>query len=79
VWLTGQQGLAAELGLLPWDFWKLTPGELDDLAEGARQRSKEEWYRTAWLVSYLLKPHLKKGKKVTPESLLPKGFLNRED
>lgn len=53
----------------------MTPAELDDLAEGARRRDVQAWYRSAWLVAYLLKPHLKRGRKLTPEQLLPKGFL----
>jgi len=40
--------------------------------EGYRERDYREWERAAWLVSYLLKPHLKKGKKITPADLLPK-------
>jgi hypothetical protein len=53
----------------------MTPGELEMAVEGRRRRERGDWYRTAWMVCYLLKPHMKPHKKLTPESLLPKGFL----
>jgi hypothetical protein len=50
----------------------LTPAELQDLVDGYRERDYREWERAAWVVSYLLKPHLKKGRSLSPKDLLPK-------
>lgn len=58
------------MGLRPWEFWRLTPAELEEQVEGYRVREEREWYRTAWLACYVLAPHTKK--KLTPEKLLGK-------
>lgn len=49
-------------------FWQMTPADFDLAVQAYRNRQEDEWYRTAWMVAYLLKPHTKK--KITPEKLL---------
>ena len=58
------------MGLKPWEFWRLTPAELEEQVEGYKAREERAWYRTAWLACYVLAPHTKK--KLTPEKLLGK-------
>lgn len=50
----------------------MTPAEFALTAEGYRKRDERELYRAAWMVSYLLQPHLKKGKRLSPDKLLGK-------
>jgi hypothetical protein len=66
------------LGLTPWEFWRCTPSELQDIAEGKREQEEAEWERAAWMTAYLLQPHSKKGKKITPRQLLGRGFYKRK-
>jgi hypothetical protein len=41
-------------------------------------REKAEWYRLAWFTSYLLQPHMKRGRMIDPETLLPKSMRSRK-
>jgi hypothetical protein len=42
------------VGILPWDFWRMTPAELDERREGARRQDEREWERAAWMVRCIL-------------------------
>ena len=33
---------------------------------------KEQWYRLAWFTSLLLRPHLRKGRSLDPQDIMPK-------
>jgi len=58
------------LGLKPWEFDRLTPGEFADILEGFNTRQEMEYQRTAWLAANLMNLHLKR--KITPAKLLGK-------
>jgi hypothetical protein len=52
-------------------FGDLTPEEFLQIVEGYHKREERDWYRTAWMVAYLLKPWSKRGGgRLTPEKLL---------
>jgi len=42
------------------------------------KREKAEWYKLAWFVSYLLQPHMKRGRTIDPERLLPESMRRRK-
>jgi hypothetical protein len=63
------------VGLLPWQFWKMTPAELNAYVIGSRTRNEWAMERAAWMVSHLMNisgKSIKKGKHVTPDKLLGK-------
>ena len=41
----------------------------DGHAEEKLNNYKAEWTRTRWLATLFIQPHLKKGKKITPQQL----------
>lgn len=43
-----------ELGLLPWEFERLTPAEFWLLAEGHRQRREERMQLLAWAMTKVI-------------------------
>jgi hypothetical protein len=57
--------IGPEIGLT---FWDLTPEQFALAADAYRRTQYDEWYRTAWMVCYLLKPWSKKDLK--PESFI---------
>jgi hypothetical protein len=62
------------LGLRPWEYERMTAEEFAAFAEGQLKRDEWEWFRTAWMVSWLLQPHMKRGKRINPEKLLGPAF-----
>lgn len=52
----------------------MTPAELAIAVEAENERQKDLWYMGAYFVSHLLAPHLKKGRSIKPEMLIPKVF-----
>lgn len=64
------------MGLRPWELPRYTPREFGNLVEGWTQQQDRERYRVAELATWLLAPHMAKGKSITPHDLLgtrPKG------
>lgn len=59
------------LGLKPDEFWRLTPAELSELAEGYRERMDHVMHIVAWHAANVMNVHLRR--KVTPAKLLGKG------
>jgi hypothetical protein len=54
VWLSAAQEHAADCGILPWDFWAMTPAELAERVAAVHRADQAEWERTAWMVSRLM-------------------------
>jgi Phage tail assembly chaperone protein, TAC len=52
------------LALKPWEFWRLTPRELQLLLDGAELRDDRDWRQMAQLAVWLLAPWSKKKLKV---------------
>ena len=63
-----------DLQLLPWDFWRLTPGEFLLRLEGFLRLQNRAWERTGQLGIWTLEPHRKKG---SPPLTLRKLIGNR--
>lgn len=53
--------------------------ELARAAEAENERQKDSWYMMAHFTSILLTPHLKKGRSIKPEMLIPEAFLYRKE
>jgi hypothetical protein len=63
------------MGLRPWrdddDFWDMSPAEFQETYIGYLAREDRRWFMTAWMVSHMLAPHVKKnGKPPQPDKLL---------
>ena len=43
--------------------------------EAENERQKDSWYMMAHFTSILLTPHLRKGRSIKPEMLIPEAFL----
>lgn len=46
--------------------------ELGRAVAAENEREKERWYRLAWFTSLLLRPHLRRGRSIDPEDIMPK-------
>ncbi|MDT8442377.1 MAG: hypothetical protein RQ723_12060 [Desulfuromonadales bacterium] len=55
-------------GVLPADYWAMTPAESRWLIEGVDERENREWRRTATLISWLVGALT--GKRLTVEQLM---------
>lgn len=60
------------LAIMPWDFLRLTPMELDHLLYGAAQRQRSDWHRTGLLGLWLTAPYSKRRRKLADFVRLPK-------
>lgn len=54
------QAAYGDLGLHPWQFWRLTIAEFDLMVRGRRRASRFWWYLMASLASILLTPWSKR-------------------
>jgi hypothetical protein len=54
-----------EIGLMPDQFWRMTPTELWVVYEAHREREIREYEKWAWIIANLVQPHTRK--KVKPE------------
>lgn len=62
--------LAYEIGLKPKEFEQMQPGEFWLLLEANNRRQREQDYRSAYFLSYMVAPYLKKGTKITVEDIV---------
>jgi hypothetical protein len=64
--------MAYRMGLYPDDeqdvFHRLTPAGFEKAVKAYREREDRQWELAAWMVAYIINPHLKKP--VTPAKLL---------
>lgn len=49
--------------MTPFQFWELTPRELQVAAHALEQREQVEWERIRWAAYYAVTPYAKKGFK----------------
>lgn len=67
---------AANIGISPLEFGRLTLAELNILIEAHNKREEErdhvEWQKWAWQTAHLLNIHLKKSDRVKFEDLMPR-------
>tara|TARA_R110001606_G_scaffold376176_2_gene534742 strand:- start:72 stop:377 length:306 start_codon:yes stop_codon:yes gene_type:complete len=61
------------IGLKPSEFWDLLPRQFFLMQKAfykkQEQRTQESWEQTRWLATFVLQPHMKKGKKLQPKDL----------
>ena len=50
--------------------------ELGRAVAAENEREKEQWYRLAWFTSLLLRPHLRKGRSLDPQDIMPKLLMS---
>jgi hypothetical protein len=66
------------MGLTPEELGRLTPKQLNLMAEGCLKKQEIEWYRTAWQTAAMLNCWKKRtAATITPEKLLGKKFKER--
>jgi len=64
--------------LKPDEFWRLTPAELNEMAEGYQERMDQQMHLLAWHAANIMNVHLKR--KVTVKKLLGKErVMTREE
>ncbi len=71
-----EQAAYGPLALTPQQLWRLTPAELSALMAGYNWRQEREWERTAWVVAYLLTPHV--TRPLTVDQLLGRERVRTE-
>ena len=64
LWLDDAAQAAAMIGLLPWDFWRMTHAELVERIDAYRDRMVREDERAAWMIHCLLSAWVKKPPSV---------------
>lgn len=61
------------IGLKPSEFWDVLPRQFFLMQKAyykkQEQRTQESWEQTRWLATFILQPHMKKGKKLQPKDL----------
>ena len=61
---------AYSIGLKPHEFEEMQPGEFLVMLEAVNRRRREEDYRTAYFLSFVIAPYLKKDSKLTLEDIV---------
>ncbi|MCK9254103.1 MAG: hypothetical protein WDA72_11050 [Desulfomonilia bacterium] len=64
--------MAAKAGLLPREFWRLTPAEFLLYLDGWQWREDQRWYRTAWQTAWIINHWRPEANQLTIGDLLPK-------
>lgn len=73
------------IGLRPWQFWKLKPVELAEIAEAyferERDKDKQEWRRAAFIASWIINTAGKTYKRdISADKLINfKDEVNKKD
>ena len=62
--------LAYEIGLKPKEFEQMQPGEFWLLLEANNRHQREQDYRSAYFLSFLIAPYLKKGSTISIEDIV---------
>lgn len=55
--------VACRAGMTPFQFWDLTPRELQVAAYGLEETEKAKWEQIRWAAYYAVTPYAKKGFK----------------
>lgn len=67
------------LGLKPFEFYRLTPGEFFALVEGYGWRQEREEEKMAWAVAHIVNYSGRLKRPVTPRQLLGRREGSRQD
>ncbi len=64
--------MAADIGIAPWDFWRLTPAEFYQQIESHNKREENELKKLAWQTVIIVNHWRKESDLLTVDDLLPK-------
>ena len=70
---------AYSIGLKPHEFEEMQPGEFLVMLEAVNRRRREEDYRTAYFLSFVIAPYLKKDSKLTLEDIVDPLWMTEEE
>ena len=71
--------VAYAIGLKPHEFEEMQPGEFLVMLEAVNRRRREEDYRTAYFLSFVIAPYLKKDSKLTLEDIVDPLWMTEEE
>lgn len=71
--------VAYAIGLKPREFEEMQPGEFLLMLEAVNRQRREEDYRTAYFLSFVIAPYLKKDSKLTLEDIVDPLWMTEEE
>lgn len=71
--------MAYAIGLKPHEFEEMQPGEFLLILEAVNRRRREEDFRTAYFLSFVIAPYLKKDSKLTLEDIVDPLWMTEEE
>lgn len=71
--------LAYAIGLNPREFEEMQPGEFMLMLEAVNRQKREQDFRTAYFLSFVIAPYLKNDSKLTLEDIVDPLWLTEEE
>ena len=71
--------VAYAIGLKPHEFEEMQPGEFLVMLEAVNRQRREEDYRTAYFLSFVIAPYLKKDSKISLEDIVDPLWMTEEE
>ena len=71
--------VAYAIGLKPREFEEMQPGEFLLMLETVNRQRREEDYRTAYFLSFVIAPYLKKDSKISLEDIVDPLWMTEEE
>ena len=71
--------VAYAIGLKPHEFEEMQPGEFLVMVEAVNRQRREEDFRTAYFLSFVIAPYLKKDSKLTLEDIVDPLWMTEEE
>ena len=71
--------VAYAIGLKPHEFEGMQPGEFLVMLEAVNRQRREEDFRTAYFLSFVIAPYLKKDSKLTLEDIVDPLWMTEEE
>ena len=71
--------VAYAIGLKPHEFEEMQPGEFLVMLEAVNRQRREEDFRTAYFLSFVIAPYLNKDSKLTLEDIVDPLWMTEEE
>jgi len=71
--------VAYAIGLKPHEFEEMQPGEFLIMLEAVNRQRREEDFRTAYFLSFVIAPYLKKDSKILLEDIVDPLWMTEEE
>ena len=71
--------VAYAIGLKPHEFEEMQPGEFLIMLEAVNRQRREEDFRTAYFLSFVIAPYLKKDSKISLEDIVDPLWMTEEE